>query len=192
MKLLALFAIIWGHSLRNFSTAPGYQAPTADAGKNIIAKVGTQVFLQSLSTDPDGDGDALEHHWSMASKPKGSKAVLVDPDSKTPFFFADVVGTFKIHLVVSDGILTSNLDDVVVTVMKNTSPVIVVDPYMAARVGELIIFDASASMDLELDKLQYRWFLLQAPSGSNALLTASEAPERSLCQIERGFMSCAL
>ena len=33
MKLLALFAIIWGHSLRNFSTAPGYQAPLLMRGK---------------------------------------------------------------------------------------------------------------------------------------------------------------
>ena len=162
-----------------------YQAPTANAGEDIMTRMGAQVILESKSSDPDGD--ALEHRWSIVSKPSGSKAILVDPNSKSPSFFADIAGVYRIRLVVSDGIFISNLDDVTIGVMENSTPVVVVDPYRSARVGELISFDASASIDMEMDELSYRWTLLKSPKGSDAALRAQESARVELAPDTEGL-----
>ena len=173
MKSFIRIAALLIFSLNAFALAQDYQAPSANAGDDITVRVGARVVLKSLSSDPDGD--ELEHRWSIASMPEGSKATLINPNSESPSFFADREGTYKIHLVVSDGIFISNLDIVMVSVTANSAPVIVVDSYRTARVGEFISFDASASMDLEMDSLSYRWSLLKTPKGSNAKLQKQES-----------------
>ena len=166
---------IWVFPLSVSAQSIVNSAPVADAGRDLIRFRGAQVFLNNSSSDPDGD--LLEYRWWIYSAPDKSNATLTNPNTKTPFFFADVEGEFVIHLLASDGIFTSNIDEVVVRVMANSAPIIVVDPYYSSRIGELVILDASASLDFEQRELQFRWSIKQAPKGGNAHILNSERPQ---------------
>ena len=189
MKSFTQVAVLFIFSLSAFALQD-YQEPIADAGEDITVRMGARVILKSLSSDPDGD--ELEHRWSIASMPEGSRATLINPNSESPSFFADREGSYKVHLVVSDGIFISNLDNVVVTVTSNSPPVIVVDSYRTARAGGLISFDASASMDLEMDFLDYRWSLLKTPVGSNAKLQKQESSRAQFAPDKNGLYTLKL
>lgn len=77
--------------------------PIADAGNNQNVNSGTKVLLDG-SKSSDADGDPLLFNWLLTSKPGNSKAFLSSIDSIKPSFFADVAGTYKFNLLVSDGI----------------------------------------------------------------------------------------
>ena len=172
------------YSLSVLAAGPANNAPVANAGPDLTSYMGAQIFLASQSTD--ADGDPLEYRWSIVSRPEGSKANLINPNSKAPSFFADRAGAFVIRLMASDGIFISNLDDVVVEVLANSAPVIVVDPYLSVRVGELTLLNASASFDLEQRELQFRWVIHQAPEGSNASLMMGETAKAELVPDKEG------
>ncbi len=74
--------------------------PIADAGPSRTAPLGT-VILNGNASLFDGGSDAFS--WTL-SVPSGSNAQLVDPNSATTTFFADVEGDYKAQLVINDGI----------------------------------------------------------------------------------------
>jgi len=91
-------------------------APKADAGNNQTVPVGVDVSLTGEGSDPNGD--TLTYEWSFASKPGGSLAELVfNPDDRYAHFYADIVGTYYVHLTVSDGLL-SHSDTVQIQVIE--------------------------------------------------------------------------
>ena len=94
-------------------------APIADAGSNQTVTVGDSVSLNgSGSSDPDGD--SLTFAWTLTA-PSGSAATLDDRTSALPRFTTDVVGTYSIELVVSDGTDFSSPDTVRVVAEEDTS-----------------------------------------------------------------------
>ena len=96
------------------------RAPVADAGPAQSPSVGSTVTLDgSGSADPDGY--PLSYQWRFTSIPNGSTATLADANSVAPTFKADILGTFTLELVVSDGLLTSAPSTVTITVVPNTS-----------------------------------------------------------------------
>ena len=92
-------------------------APTANAGEDQVVAVGTAAPLDSMdSTDPDGD--PLAYNWTLLSAPSGSAAALVAPNSATPSFTPDLVGSYVIQLVVNDGLENSSASNVTVTAIS--------------------------------------------------------------------------
>ncbi|MES2973233.1 MAG: PKD domain-containing protein [Pseudomonadota bacterium] len=89
-------------------------APFANAGPAQNVTSGATISLDaSASTDPNGD--TLSYAWTLVSRPEGSTAALVGPNTARPGFTPDLPGTYVASVVVSDGASTSNPATVTVT-----------------------------------------------------------------------------
>ena len=88
--------------------------PVANAGAGQTVTFGTTVQLNG-SGSQDADGDALTYVWRVILEPPGSTAILNSTTVAAPTFRADVVGTYVIQLVVSDGFSSSTTDLVTIT-----------------------------------------------------------------------------
>ncbi|MEN8136016.1 MAG: pentapeptide repeat-containing protein [Thermodesulfobacteriota bacterium] len=67
----------------------------------------------------DVDGDLLFYQWSFISSPNGSSSTFSGNSSDKPSFIPDLVGTYEVQLIVSDGTLTST-DSMTITVKHAT------------------------------------------------------------------------
>lgn len=89
-------------------------APAADAGPDRYVMTHSTVTLDgSKSADPDGN--VLIYSWSFISVPSGSTAQLPSGPVDAPSFTADKEGSYVVRLIVSDGKLSSEPDEVVIT-----------------------------------------------------------------------------
>ena len=104
-------------------------APVAEAGSdqtdNIL--VGDVVQLDG-SASSDADADALSYAWSFKTIPDGSSAALSDPAIDKPVFIVDIAGTYIAELVVGDGSLTSDPNQVTVIVVVAAPTVTITAP----------------------------------------------------------------
>ena len=95
-------------------------APVANAGTNQTARINIFYNYAPITLDGssslDANGDEISYKWTLAQSPSGSKAVLLSATEVSPTFNADVVGTYIVTLVVSDGKLSSPLSSVYITV----------------------------------------------------------------------------
>jgi hypothetical protein len=144
---------------------------------NGVSKLTKVVTLDgSRSSDKETDGLNLSYKWTLSEKPAGSTAVLSSTTALRPTFTADVIGSYKISLVVSDGKLTS-LNDATVTVVAaitNSAPVADAGAKQNVVLGARVMLDGTASTDADLtDPRIYRW-ALQVPKGSNSTATLSD------------------
>src|SRR5690606_22871730 len=95
---------------------PTNQPPVANAGPDQQARVNETVYLDgSGSYDPDGD-PILGWNWYFVSKPPGSTAEIINAHTSTPSFVPDIGGEYVVELVVSDGALDSQPDQVTIYV----------------------------------------------------------------------------
>lgn len=147
------------------------RAPQANAGPDQNVPTGTTVTLDgSASADPDGD--LITYAWSLEDRPTGSAATIADPTSPRPSFVAEKGGAYTVALVVSDGLLVSVVDRVVVTASAaNSAPVAFAGPDQSVLVGATVELDGSGSADADGDLLSYNWSITSKPAGSQAQLT---------------------
>ena len=145
-------------------------APVANAGANQSVTMGTQVTLNGLASS-DADGDVITASWTLVSKPQNSRASLASPTSFQPTFSADVVGTYTVELVVSDGLLQSTPSTVQVKVaMANVAPIADAGTSQTVLVGGSVTLDGSKSTDANKDPLTATWSFSSVPAGSAARL----------------------
>jgi len=106
----------------------------------------------SASSDPD-DGD-LTYQWTWTVNGDVYNAEGVDPIVELP------IGQHTIELVVSDGVLESDPDHVVITILNNP-PVADAGEDQTAFVSVSgtagVALDGSGSFDLDGDDLTYKW-----------------------------------
>lgn len=70
---------------------------------NDIHLYDTVHFDASASSDPDSGDTVTMYSWEIISKPQGSRTEVSPYGSATPSLTVDVVGTYKIQLLVKDG-----------------------------------------------------------------------------------------
>lgn len=99
---------------------PVNTAPTADAGIDQEIVQGATVQLNgSGSLDPDGN--SLTYEWGFLERPDNSVATLSNSAAVNPTFVADEAGTYRLSLVVNDGIVDSDIDRVRITATAASS-----------------------------------------------------------------------
>jgi RHS repeat-associated protein len=151
--------------------------PVANAGPAQTVLAGTTVQLNG-SASTDVDGDPLTFRWSITSKPSNSNAVLSDPVSVTPTFFADQLGTYVVQLIVNDGTVDSAPASVTINT-QDSPPVAKAGPAQTVPLGALVTLDGTASFDPDGQPLTYHWSLLSVPVGSTATLSDPNSAQPS-------------
>lgn len=149
------------------TAAAGDLAPVANAGPDQTVPPGATVTLNgSGSADPDGQ-PITTYSWTMTNRPAQSATLLLDATTATPSFTADVLGTYKLSLIVGDGALTSTADQVVITVVTgNIAPVANAGPDQYVATGQPVTLDGSGSTDANGDTITYSWSVQSRPAGS--------------------------
>lgn len=97
------------------SSGPANTAPVAVVRPVASAARGDTVLLDGTASS-DADGDSLTFSWTMLSSPAGSSAEVLPPDGVSPAFVADLVGSYQVSLVASDGHKESSPDQTTITV----------------------------------------------------------------------------
>ncbi len=93
-------------------------APVASAGDNQSVLDGETVYLDGNSSS-DVNGDSLTYNWNIVSGPDDSSATLDDPSSITPTFVTSVAGEYVVSLVVNDGLLYSEPDNIIIVAISS-------------------------------------------------------------------------
>ena len=151
--------------------------PVANAGPDQKINVGQTVQLDG-SGSTDVDGDTLTYAWSMLSTPAGSNATISNPTSVKPTFYADLIGTYIVQLVVNDG----TVNGAAVTVKISTSdvaPVANPGPAQSVDVGSVVTLDGTGSTDSDNQPLTYQWSLSSVPVNSTAALSVPTSAKPS-------------
>jgi len=160
--------------------------PIAAAGADQTVNTGTFVQLDaSGSSDPQNR--LITYQWTFASRPLGSQAQLIDPDSAKASFMADMPGEYMLKVTVSNS-LRQNEATVKVTASACGSGVPVVSDISAsaeARVGSSVQLaatvthpDNAAGCNLGRT-LSYQWSFAQLPPQSQATLNSATSPNPS-------------
>lgn len=136
--------------------------PIANAGADQSSFVGQSVRLDG-SNSRDPDGDALTYRWSVSSVPAGSMASVSDAGAMKPQVEIDVAGTYVMQLIVSDGLLQSDPDTVVINT-QNTRPVADAGNDATVDSGASVQLDGSDSYDADGDALTFSWSIVSQPA----------------------------
>ena len=156
----------------------GNTPPVANAGEDQMVEVDGIVKLDG-SGSSDVDGDELTFRWRLKSVPPGSGAILDDLEAVMPTFKADKEGEYIAELIVNDGLVDSQADEVVINTKQeeNLPPVAlprVKEPMeQPVEVGATVVLDGSDSFDPNDDPITYAWTITSQPQNSTAQLDDS-------------------
>ncbi|MGD8787616.1 MAG: choice-of-anchor Q domain-containing protein, partial [Phycisphaerales bacterium] len=134
--------------------------PIADAGPDQSLSSIPQIITLDGSDSYDRSGDSVNYHWSQTS---GPAIALSDSNSVTPTFAPPELGIYVFELVVDDGELDSEPDEVGI-VIGNHAPVADAGLPRYAAVDPVVL-DGSGSFDSDgYGELSYQWRQTAGPT----------------------------
>jgi len=150
------------------------ESPIADAGADLTTTLGGPVTLDAgASSFCQARADDVTYDWSFESAPTDSTidtSALSDNQTISavqPIFTPDVVGDYTLGLVVGDGVESSEMNYVVVSVVSgDQKPVADCGPDVETTVDVAATLDGSASYDPEGAALEYLWSISDLPDCS--------------------------
>jgi hypothetical protein len=108
------------------------------------------------------------------TKPAGSIAALVSPNSAQPTFQADLPGNYVVQLIVNDGFLNSAPANVTIST-NDVPPVANPGPNQTVSAGATVQLDGTGSTASVNHPLAYKWSILSRPNGGTATLSSTTA-----------------
>jgi hypothetical protein len=165
-------------------------APTADAGSDLVADEGDRVTLDARgSADPEGQG--LTYTWTQVG---GPVVALDDPTAATPNFTAPEGlsnTSLRFQVAVSDGTNVS-IDTVDVAVQADDdAPTADAGNPRVVGEGQVVTLDGTSSSDPEGQGLTYTWVqvggptvTLDDPTSATPTYTAPESIRNTAVQFE--------
>jgi PKD repeat protein len=122
--------------------------PTADAGPDQEACVGTEVAFNGAGSSAEGSN--VSYRWDFGDGEKGDGAKVSHTYKQG--------GKYQVKLVVDDGKGTncSTADDSAI-IIANTRPTAVLASVPKSSIGKQVLFDATGSSDPDGDSLKYTW-----------------------------------
>ena len=150
------------------------RAPVADAGTDKGVTTGSLVMLNG-SGSSDADGDPRTYVWEIISSPTNSTATLSNSLIVNPEFTADLDGSYTVRLIVNDGQVNSQPDDIVITASStNSAPIANAGADKNVSTGDLVMLNGSGSSDADSgDPRNYVWEIISTPTNSTATLSDS-------------------
>ncbi|MDI9332105.1 MAG: hypothetical protein QM527_12515, partial [Alphaproteobacteria bacterium] len=104
------------------NVSSGNAPPMANAGQNFSVTLGTSVTLNGVASDPNND--PMTYRWVVNAMPTGGSAtianLLSNPNTLTPSFTAQALGTYVFGLIASDSTSSSQVSTVSVTTNSPT------------------------------------------------------------------------
>ncbi|MEE3259272.1 MAG: PKD domain-containing protein, partial [Candidatus Latescibacterota bacterium] len=158
-------------SVRIAVASPDNQAPTADAGPDLIVGANSPIPLSGLGSN-DPDGDPLSYQWTVLAAPM--EIQLVDATTRQTTFTPTESGEYRFRLTVNDGELSAS-DQVAVLVHASGNQVPTADAGLDQQVavGDLVILDGTLSAGLDSADggamILYHWIVGSVPGGTIAL-----------------------
>jgi hypothetical protein len=115
------------------------------------------------SQPPTGETGELDYQWSILEKPINSTGYMTNSERSQATLFLDIIGAYKLQLVVSYAGVNSQPAIIIVTVSEGDLAPMAKAEDMTIEVGQEVILDGSASHDPEGKALQYRWKWTSSP-----------------------------
>lgn len=155
-------------------------APSAVIGLDKTSiKINEKIHL-SASQSSDPEGKALSYQWEILQSPVGAVFSFSAPSAVNTDFVANLVGHYKLQLMVSDGERKATQELILQADTQNQAPRAEISSgQKKIRPGDTVNLTASAS-DPEGDVLSYQWRLGIKPRDSQAKLTAPTAATTDL------------
>ena len=107
--MLILFCLLFVFivSAHGAESASENKKPVALIDGTLNVKVGETVYLDgTLSSDPGGAN--LDYSWTLLSSPNSSLAIISSSSDPQASFEGDVAGTYKVKLIVNNGLTDSD------------------------------------------------------------------------------------
>ena len=96
--------------------------PVAQAGDDQGVFAGLLVVLNGDQSS-DANLDNLTYHWILVSVPEGSTATITNENAVVAEFVPDMEGTYVVGLVANDGLVDSEMDNMMITAIEIDSAI---------------------------------------------------------------------
>jgi hypothetical protein len=152
------------------------------AQPSFLKTPASRVRLAAMAQDPELD--RLSYSWSITSQPSGANVALADPRSAaTEASGLTAPGRYTFTVTIGDGVNEVKRDVLLSVYAGNQAPVLI-DVHNRLPVQVTLPESASelrgGALDLEGDKLTYRWSVVSQPPGSAVRL---ETPDDGKCRV---------